>query len=281
MTIQLLPDPLAFGEAWRARVEAEYEQVERVREWQASDHYRPMAHLFADDPHRTDDEALNYLLGLAGPDDRWLDIGAGGGRFALPLALHSREVIAVEPSGGMREVMAASAQEHGVENLQIVDARWPDDAGDIRADLSLAAHVGYDLRDINGFIDAQERATRRLCVTVLMDRAPSGGFVSIWGQVHGEERHTLPGMREYLTLLLARGASPEVRLLPRDVQEYDEEHIRTDARRRLWLVEGSEKDQHLQRLLDDLLPRGFRRFELPQMLAIITWAPTLSADVSA
>ncbi len=281
MAIQLLPDPHAFGEAWSARIAAEYEQVERVREWRSEDHYRPIAHQFADNPHRTDDEILNYLLTLSSSDDSWLDIGAGGGRFALPLALHSREVIAVEPSGGMREVMASGAQEHQVTNLQIVEGRWPDDAGDIQADLSLAAHVGYDLRNINGFIDAQERATRRLCVAVLMDRAPSGGFVTLWAQVHGEERHSLPGMREYLTLLLARGASPEVRLFPRDVKEHDEAHIRADARRRLWLVEGSEKDQHLQRLLDDLLPRGFRRFELPQMLAVITWAPTVDADAGA
>lgn len=282
-TIQLLPDPVAFGEAWRARVEAEYAQVERVREWRSQDHYAPIAQQFADDPFRTDDDILNYLRSLAGPDDSWLDIGAGGGRFALPLALHSPggDVIAVEPSGGMRAVMQSGVEQYGVRNLRIVEARFPEDAdpATLSADFSLAAHVGYDLRDINGFVDAQERCTRRLCAAVLMDRAPSGGFVSLWGEVHGEARHTLPGMREYLTLLLARGATPEVRIFPRDVKAHDEAHIRADARRRLWLNEGSEKDQHLQRLLDDLLPRGFRRFELPQMLAIISWKPVRGGGV--
>lgn len=281
-TIALLPDPVAFGAAWRARIEAEYEQVERVREWRSQDHYAPIAQQFADDPYRTDDEILNYLRSLAGPDDTWLDIGAGGGRFAIPLALHSPGggVIAVEPSSGMRGVLQSGVEQYNVGNLRIVEGRFPDDAdpATLSADLSLAAHVGYDLRDINGFIDAQERCTRRLCVAVLMDRAPSGGFVSLWREVHGEARHTLPGMREYLTLLLARGVTPEVRIFPRDVKEHDEAHIRADARRRLWLNEGSEKDQHLQRLLDDLLPRGFRRFELPQMLAIITWSPLSGRD---
>ena len=37
---------------------------------------------------------LDILLSLARPGETWLDIGAGAGRYALPLALHVREVIA-------------------------------------------------------------------------------------------------------------------------------------------------------------------------------------------
>ena len=59
------------------------------------------------------------------PDDVVLDIGAGGGRYALPLALVSREVIAIEPSDGMRQVLSAGMAEHRIHNVQVVDGRWP------------------------------------------------------------------------------------------------------------------------------------------------------------
>lgn len=268
----LNPDPVELGNAWREQVVAEYEQVERVREWQEADHYAPIAHHFADDPRRTDDDLLNELRAISNPDATWLDIGAGGGRYALPLALSSRKVIAVDPSEGMLGVLRGSMAEHGIENVEIHHGRWLDLAADVEADFSLVAHVGYDIREINAFIDGIERATRERCCVILMDRAPSGGFTRLWEEIHGGYRHQLPSAREFLHLLLARGAMPEVRLSRRRMGPIDDEHIRETARRRLWLTEGSEKDQQLQRLLAER-PEGIDDFQLPSVIALITWQP--------
>jgi hypothetical protein len=173
----------------------------------------------------------------------------------------------------MRVVLRDSAREHGIANLDIRDWRWPEGAGEVRADFTLVAHVGYDIREINPFLDAVEQATReRACVT-LLDRAPSSGFVRIWEQVHGEPRHQLPAMREFLHLLLARGATPEVRLERRRMRPLEEADIRDSARRRLWLQEGSAKDQHLQRLLDDVIAGGSDDLQFPTVIALITWEP--------
>jgi SAM-dependent methyltransferase len=271
----LNPDPEELGRAWKAKVEAEYEQVERLREWQdqAGDHYQPIAHHFADDPHRTDDPHLNLLREWSRSDATWLDIGAGGGRYALPLALVSEKVIAVEPSGGMRDVLRSGMAQHGIENIDLLDLRWPEGADTVTADFSLVAHVGYDIREINPFIDGLERATRELCCVMLMDRAPSSGFLRLWQQVHGEPRQQLPGMREFLHLLLARGATPEVRTTARKFRTMDEEGVRDEARRRLWLSEGSQKDQRTQSLLNDILASGDTDFQLPSVVALITWEP--------
>jgi SAM-dependent methyltransferase len=272
----LNPEPNELGNAWRERVEAEYEQVERVREWQEADYYAPIAHHFTDDPRRTDDDLLNELLAMSDPDATWLDIGAGGGRYALPLALASKQVIAVDPSEGMLNVLRSSMAEHGIENIEIHHGRWLDVADEIVADYSLVAHVGYDIREINAFIDAVERATRRRCCVMLMDRAPSGGFTRIWQEVHGEYRYQLPGAREFLQLLLARGAMPEVRLSWRKFRPMGHDDIHESARRRLWLTEGSEKDLLLQRLLDEM-PDGIDDFQLPRVIALITWEPQKSS----
>src|SRR5436305_2593495 len=87
--------------AWGARVRANREQVEHFREASPADFYAPIASMFRADPRRQDEPALQALRQLARPDDTVLDIGAGGGRYALPLALATREVVAIEPSEGM------------------------------------------------------------------------------------------------------------------------------------------------------------------------------------
>src|SRR5690348_2508226 len=94
----LCPDPAPLLAAWACRVRANREQVERFEEKASGpDHYAPMAHRFRVDPNRTDDVSLNTLLTYARPEDVWLDVGAGGGRYALPLARRVREVIALDP----------------------------------------------------------------------------------------------------------------------------------------------------------------------------------------
>jgi SAM-dependent methyltransferase len=269
----LRPDPDALGTEWRALVEGEREQTERLREWQEPDYYRPMVGHFVADPRREGDELLNELRSFCAPEVTWLDVGAGGGRNALPLALASRRVTAVEPSEAMREALARGAAEAGIENLEILPLRWPDGADRVEADFGLMAHVGYDIADINPFVDGLERATRRRCVALFMDRAPSSGYEQLWAEVHGEERITLPAMREFIHLLLARGVTPEVRVYPRDVHEHDQQEIRHMARRRLWLSEGSEKDRKLQRLLDEAFTSDTAQFSRRSEVALIGWEP--------
>ena len=109
--------------AWGIRVRANRDQAERVREAPAgTDFYGPITGLFRADPRRTDDPVLNALLGHVQPSDVWLDVGAGAGRFALPIARRAREVIALDPSPGMLAALRELAVEHQV-------AERPDDRG--------------------------------------------------------------------------------------------------------------------------------------------------------
>lgn len=272
MTIaHLRPNPQQLGEEWVSIVEAEYEQVERLREWRNSDYYQPIASQFTDDPWRHGDEILDALRSFGRPDSVWLDIGAGGGRYALPLSLTSKRVIAVDPSSGMRAALASEIERHGIQNIEQLDLRWPEGSEEIEADLSLASHVGYDIRNINEFIDGMERATRERCIVLMMDRAPSGGFDRLWEQVHGEPRMRLPAMREFVHLLLARGAAPEIRNFARDHEEWTPESLLASARRRLWLAEGSDKDLKLQALLQQEEITGETDYQTPVMISMIAW----------
>ena len=99
-----------------------------------------------------DDASLNALLDLAHADDVWLDVGAGAGRFALPLARaldeSGGEVVALDVSPSMLEALREIADDNAIENVRTIEARWPPDprsAGAFDADVSLIAHVGYDV----------------------------------------------------------------------------------------------------------------------------------------
>lgn len=67
------------------------------------------------------------------PTSRVLDIGAGPGTLAIPLAGIVRHITAIEPSGGMLECLRENMQQRGIKNISIIQKRWED--VDIRRDL--------------------------------------------------------------------------------------------------------------------------------------------------
>lgn len=269
---------------WAARVAANQEQAERLREESAGDdHYRPLASAFRADPRRSGDSALDALLDIASPDDTWVDIGAGAGRFALPLALRVNQVIAIEPSPAMRAELANLQIEHGITNIDLRDERWPSDEPGISgmADVALISHVGYDIEQFGSFLDTMERAATRECVALQYDHAPGSMFWQVWPAIHGEEHARLPGAREFVDLLEARGATVEASDLERrrDRQRFafaELEDAMDWARRRLWLSENSAKLPLLRQAVADLLIERDGSWSLPdqptQML--IRWRPT-------
>jgi peptidoglycan/xylan/chitin deacetylase (PgdA/CDA1 family)/SAM-dependent methyltransferase len=71
------------------------------------------------------DVILNRLPRLLQKTDAVLEIGAGTGRFTLELANYSREVLAVDLSGRMLEILRQKAENAGVSNIRTLQ-------GDIR-----------------------------------------------------------------------------------------------------------------------------------------------------
>ena len=92
-------------ETWGQMVRAEHEQSDRIRGVRPTDHWAQNTSLFRGNPNRTGDASIEEVRSRAGPGETLLDVGAGGGRFALPLALTCRTVTAVEPSPSMCSVL--------------------------------------------------------------------------------------------------------------------------------------------------------------------------------
>jgi hypothetical protein len=273
----LSPEVADLLEAWRARVRDDKAQVTRCREVSdPDDFYGPVADRFRMDPHRTDDQTLNALLKLARSDDVWIDVGAGGGRYALPLALVVREVVAIDPSPAMLGALRDDAAADGITNVRVIGARWPMPqlpSGDV----GLFAHVGYDIAEIGPFLDALESASRRLCVAVMGESAMQTTATLFWRPIHGEPRVRLPALPELLVLLAARGRLPEVTLVDRTPPTFGTlDEALAMARRQLWLKEGSAKDRGLRRLVEAAATEREGRYAFswtPTKIGVVRWSP--------
>jgi 2-polyprenyl-3-methyl-5-hydroxy-6-metoxy-1,4-benzoquinol methylase len=261
--------------AWAERVRANREQVDRFREASPADFYAPVAGMFRADPRRRDDPALEALRSIVRASDTVVDIGAGGGRLALPLALETRQVIAIDPSEGMLNVLREGMAEHGIANIEVINGRWPGVLDGIQADVALISHIGYDVEDIGPFLDAMESAARRSCVAVLLEQPPPTEADRLWPEVHGEERAALPSLPEFLALLLARGKLFEVQLVDRSPQTYTQpDQLLTWLRQQLWTTPDGAKDLKLQRVLRERLTEREGRYALswnPVRVGIVTW----------
>lgn len=271
----LRPSEAAVAAAWGAMVDADAAQVARVREPEPSkDFYAPIAQHFRAGARPSAE--LPGLLAHAEPGDTWLDIGAGGGRFALPLSERVARVIAVEPSESMREVLERAVRERARPNIEVRAAYWPDTTWTGAVDVSLAAHSIYDVREIVPFLDAMERHTRRRCIAVLSDLPRGAHLARLFEAVHGEALAPLPALREFIALLVARGRRFDVATVSSEqpaVVSLDE--AATEARRLLWLATGSEKDRRTRALIEEwwAVPGGIHLPAARGHFGIVAWYP--------
>ena len=94
-----------------------------------------------------------------------LDVGAGCGALAVPLARRGLAVTALEPSPAMARALRGWAAEAGLGGVTVVEAAW----GEVPVpahDLVLCAHVGNLLRADSDFLREAGRTARRLVVLV-------------------------------------------------------------------------------------------------------------------
>lgn len=260
-------------------VDAEHAQSERMRGTAPpDDHWGPYAQQFVADPSRSDDPLLERLLHQVMPHHSVIDVGAGAGRLALPLALRCRQVIAVEPSPSMAAVLMQQAAEHDIYNVSLVQAPW-EDAEVQPADVVLCSHVVYTIRAIEPFVRRLEEHARERVLAVLFSAPPQSQLYTIWKQVHGEERLPLPGLPLFEEVLEELGIDAQVEALPAQPHRgYDSlEQAMDQLSRRLFLAPGGPKEAILQRMLPEVLEEvdgAFRvRGAQPLEPALAWWRP--------
>ncbi len=151
---------------------------------------------------------VGLIADLVPPGGSVLDVGAGTGRLAIPLARQGIRVTAVEPAAAMLGELRAAA---GGLPIEVVEGRWPGAAALVgRHDVAVSANVVYDVADLAPFLAA---LTDRAPVVVLECGAehPWAGLAPLYRALHGLERPSGPTVDDLADVVEeTTGAVPEV-----------------------------------------------------------------------
>jgi SAM-dependent methyltransferase len=218
------------------------------------DFWRPYARGFIADPFRANDSLVNRLAREIKPNQTLLDVGAGGGRFALPLALRCRRVTAVEPSESMGSVLLQQAEAHNIANVTLVRSSW-EDARVEPEDIVLCVNVVYTIREIAPFVRKLDSHAKDRVLVVLYHAPPQSQIYPLWRLVHDEERLPLPALPEFKDVLAELNTFPGIEMLPpqpaRGFDSMDDAHRQLAAR--LYLAPGSPEENRLREILPEIL----------------------------
>ena len=265
-------------QAWDEMVRLEHEQSDRIRGQRPTDSWATAAHNFKDDPFRTDDAVVEALRSRLIQGETLLDVGAGGGRLALPLALSCGAVTAVEPSPSMCAVFRETADEFDIRNVSIIESDWLNAAAE-PADVVLCSNVLYVIADIGAFVRKLDSHARRLVLVILMRTPPRSQVHHVWEAVHGEPRLSLPTVPQFLPVLDELGIRPEIADLPEQppLQFTSREAAIAGIASQLYVEPDTKEMQRLEQFLDRSLEPQDDAWRLegaqPVRRCIISWRP--------
>jgi SAM-dependent methyltransferase len=140
-----------------------------------------------------------------------LDVGAGFGALAVPLARRLERVTAVEPSPAMAAGLRETIARERLGNLTLIEAAWG--AAPVEPhDLVLCAHVSPVLKRGSSFLEAVARGGLARMGTALVRDAPGGEdkffFRELYPMLLGRPYEKTCGSDETLEELARLGVRP-------------------------------------------------------------------------
>ena len=191
--------------------EARWKQIIADRASLASGHSDPhywdrRARNFARSTQARADEFLQVLQPYLSPHKTLIDVGAGAGRHAAPLADRLEWVTAVEPSEGMRAQIPPRA------NMTVVASTW-EDAEVAPADLVISSHVLYGVADPVPFLAKMNAAARERAFVLMRETELPHAGAEIRRRALGDAGPRMPRFSDLFMLLLQMGLAPDVHFL--------------------------------------------------------------------
>ena len=198
-----------------------------------------------------------------------LDIGAGTGAFAIPLAKEVKEVTVVEPS---KEMLAYLRRNSDITNIHIINKRWEDvsieEVG--QHDLVLAAYSLYNIIDINTALKKMISAAKKH-LYIIIEADHSNFYTRIWQCFKGEEYHPPPSFIHLYNVLYELGILANVEIIR---TSWEQVYLSIKQAVKLWMARldlPPEKEDKLRAyLLDHLKEKdGILYLEEKKQSAII------------
>ncbi|MCE5337854.1 MAG: methyltransferase domain-containing protein [Methanomicrobiaceae archaeon] len=281
-------DGIDWNEVWRSRMET---STALKRNRGCSDFWdnRERAKKRATPSAGDDCERVRWVTSSlpVTPGSRVLDIGAGTGAIAIPLALRAAAVTAVEPAQAMRDVMERAVRKAGIDNITVVGRHWEET--DLQRDLDAPYDIVFASFSLGmpNLKEAIEKMNEVCSGTVAVFHFAGLPYweqimLEIWPRLHGVPYFPGPKADVIFNLLYRMGIYP-------DVSVSSDEHRLTvldldagvDALRGRLLVETPEQEGILREYLAARLVREDGGLVLRHRVhrACIRWEPHRSGSL--
>jgi len=167
-----------------------------------------------------DDRVKTTIAGLdITKNSRVLDIGAGPGTLAIPIAPLVNEVTAIEPGEGMVSILNEHAKKKKITNITSIQKRWED--VDISRDLCgqydvVIASLSLTMEDIRQALQKMDAVSREYVYLFWFVDMPfwEKMYADLWNPLHGLEYHPGPKADCLFGVLYQLGIYANVEMLP-------------------------------------------------------------------
>jgi FkbM family methyltransferase len=194
-------------ELWRELIEANPHSPESgpIKRYKAYAHRK----IFRPDP------LLNFVLEFVNGDTTIIDVGAGDGRWSIPLARKGAKITAIEPDRDMLNILKENVGEARI-SVDIVQTKWEDAAVE-KHDIVVSAHAIYADPDLSSFVRKMEEKAGKACF-IAIRLPPADGAIAelmnmIYGKIHDSANavvayNALYSMGIYVNVLVEENLKP-------------------------------------------------------------------------
>lgn len=233
---------------------ARWKQIVEDRATMAAGHSDPhywdrRAKSFARSTQARADDFLAVLEPHLSPRKTLIDVGAGAGRHAVPLAERLEWVTVVEPSEGMRGQIAPR------DNMTVIASRW-EDAEVAPADLVICSHVMYGVADPVSFIRKMNGSARERVFVMMRETDLPHAGAEIRRRVLGDAGARMPRFSDLFMLLRQMDLAPDVHFLSYPITHRYSSLEEALLESRSMFGEGWDEDRARAILQEILQPEG-------------------------
>jgi FkbM family methyltransferase len=218
-----------------------------------------------------DDPLMRFVLARLKADDTVLDIGAGIGRWSIPMAKVCKKVTALDALPGMLEILRGNAAVEKVTNINPVVGDWA--TAEVEPhDHVLSCHAAYNSPDILEYARKMERCAVQACYLVMRVPRHNGVIGELSSYIHGTFHDSTNFIVGYNALLQA-GIAGHVVMEEQGRQWHNEtlDDALQRARRHLRLSTNEHDDMITDLLKKRLVLREGRYWWPDWMRSALVW----------
>ena len=182
-----------WNELWKTMRSGHYRRRAREEEEDPVSMWDKMAKQFNESMTQNRERAEKQIAKIVlNPEYTVLDIGAGTGRLAIPIAKQVKSVTVIDPSKGMLACLQENMEKEEVENITCVNKGWEDVelGADIEPhDVVIASHsitILFDIQEALAKMDAS--AKKYSYIFTFAGRWMDGGEEELWKAIYGERQ---------------------------------------------------------------------------------------------